>query len=1083
METTMPVTNDASKFFPPIIDSSQCVLRSRVINYLTDSLTDTTKIITVEAQAGQGKTIFIKQFLDHQKTEFLWFKIAREDIDPLKLLEEFQNCLKSFFPGFKKIAIKFLPEHNAINYDLISKTIDIYKNVIEINNKEIFFVIDDIHLIDKNSSSFTVIKSIIENSPRWMRFILSSREQIDVSDDLIATNRVCPVDNDDLSLDENEITDFLSHVCGLDLPERAVRQLLVVTEGWFMGLGLLGAQASLGDKDFISNISADTVLNKEFSKYFRRELLASIPERWHKAFLLFSLLDEIHLSLARLLAGNSEVADFLLEFSTKNLFLRAQDRQRQTFAFHHLCGQFLRERANSELSEDEKLAAYQSAGQFWRRENQNLKALNYLVMAQDYEATEELIKSLGLSFVYENKSASVAEILSQVPEPELSRFGWLALCLALSKIDTAPVAVLPILNNALSVFSQQKDDVGELVCLGFIMSLNILATGDYKDAEGMLGRASQLFFNLSDSLDDEIVLVLARSLAMGYGAYVSDFVESTRFANLALDLSRKHRLEDFEASLLMVHGYIQIFSGNHIAASAYQEQAHQMLQSSHLGMFNKLSIRMMLFNYLIAIGDAGNYFDQKNYVIDLVGHDLFHQSIAGKFCYVWEMDIAINRGSLTQALNLAEQALVKLSMSPHLRSQILHLKAYALARLGHDQEALALADESRRLRSMACGWYFIILNNILTGCVEFLCGKTQRGLELLELGITGAHQMPTAYLEVCGRLHRAEFLIEQGKLAAARADVEIGLELMERNRYLFFWGWSPNGMKKVLSFAARKGIQLDYAKRIARHCLNCDLMEDGSFVPLLQIGTLGGLKISLGSEDLLGAEDFTPAQRELLGLLLASPELKIPSEKIAVHLWPDSTSDAIKVTLDTLVSRLRKTLAEALPKTISQSYFFRGKGMIWLKHCRVDVVEFMRFARNGVKHARMQEFWQAGNAFSDAYGYWQGGFLLEVSGDEEVAVYRDTVQRQLSEMVCIWSGILEKDRRYEKAIQVLETALLGDLFNEELYARLYQIKGKFSALSARKTLNRFSDILQKEGYPPREIDELINTITERAHCN
>ncbi len=183
--------------------------------------------------------------------------------------------------------------------------------------------------------------------------------------------------------------------------------------------------------------------------------------------------------------------------------------------------------------------------------------------------------------------------------------------------------------------------------------------------------------------------------------------------------------------------------------------------------------------------------------------------------------------------------------------------------------------ESERLREEAGGLYFITLNKLLVGLTQGLCGRRDRAIALLTAGIDHARRMPTDYLEACGLLHRGQIHLDRGDHQQARCDLEAGLSLMRKNDYRHFWAWTPAAIGAVLGFAVSRGIEPGYARALAAQRLNVALQEDGTVIPRLEFLTLGGFAILYRGSTLLNAEDLTPAQREFLCILLASPGLKM----------------------------------------------------------------------------------------------------------------------------------------------------------------------------------------------------------------
>jgi DNA-binding SARP family transcriptional activator len=668
-------------------------------------------------------------------------------------------------------------------------------------------------------------------------------------------------------------------------------------------------------------------------------------------------------------------------------------------------------------------------------------------------------------------------LLRSIPEDRLRTMGWASFFLAVAHLDATPALTLPLLDQATDLFVQQHDSVGELLSLSHNISTRITTTGHYRGGEELLHRAVQLFSQVADTLDPATTILVARNLAMGYCIFLADVDEANRFGSLALTLARKEQLLNFEAALLMVMGYIRIFAGHTSLAKMYLEQAAPFVCHPEVGTFNRLAIRMMLFNFLFHEGDFANYFNQKHRLIAIFGVELVSQSIAGPFCYIWEMDIALHRGEPTTTLALAEAALAQHpSFSPHLVSQIQQLKGVALALLGRHEQALAAVAESRRLRELAGGRYFITLNKLLSGLVHALCGFHQQGIAWLDDGIADARCMPTEYLESCGLLHRAEALLANGQQSRALQDIETGIRMLGRNGYHHFWAWNPAAMTRILSLAVRHGYEPAYARRLAADRLHLSVLDDGTTIPLLDFQTLGVFKIAHQGVTLLEAEALTPVQRELLALLLAAPGLKMPQETLCHHLWPDSPQTTVKIKFDTLISRLRKTLAEALPDNTAHLYLNREKGMLWLAHCRIDAHTFLDGVKQGLVHFRLQEFWQAENVFTTVEPLWQGEFSPGAAGDDRIRHFRDTLVTSLSELAIAWSELLAKSDRLSTAVRLVDKALLHDPLNERLYALLYRLEGQRSALHSRQVLHRFKAVLRQDGYQDQEIADLLQTI-------
>lgn len=1070
----------ADKFSPPQFNPAQLLNRERLIVSLLRQNASRNGCIVVEAQPGLGKTTVIEQFLDRSDIASIWYRVDEDDTDPGYFLQAIPACLNTLWPDYPSVATtRILASGDLTPYDIPKRLEPLIADLHECLSAELYLVFDDLHNLLPHPDCLFILNTLLQSAPSTLRFILISREPLVGLDALSNMPYLIRLDNTSLAMDEQETTDLLHQIHHLDVSLQQIREIVHLTGGWTMGVRLMGLymEECRGLIDSSVPIDLKTGGWQACLDYFGTEVLTLLDESIHTPLLVLALIDEIPIKLARDLTGRPDIRQVLEELTRRNFFLTSLASDGTLFCLHHLFQLFLRNKARTELEEQTILQAYAQAGTFYLAQDNPTQAIHYYILAEEYQQLEAILREYGMVLLAANRTATLGSLLRRIPEKQLGDMGWSSLVLALTFMDSMPSRALPMLDLALTIFAERGDEVGELLSLSHSISARIITTGHYSGGERLLDRAVFLFSRRADSLDTATTILVARNLAMGYCIFLADTDEANRYGSLALALARKEQLANFEAALLMVMGYIRIFAGHSSLARMYLEQATLFVHHVEVGIFNRLAIRMMLFNYLLHNGDFYNYFEQKHQMIDVFGLDLVAQSIAGPFCFIWEMDIALNKGDLATALKLADQALAQHPpFSPHLTSQILQLKGVALALTGQADQALADADESCRLRELAGGPYFISLNKLLVGLIRGLCGLHQQGLALLDEGIADARRMPTEYLEACGLLHRSEVLLAAGNDKAARNDLESGMRLLHRNGYRHFWAWHPVAMTRSLTRSVQYGYEPAFARTLAAERLHLSLLDDGTAIPHLEIHVLGGIRVSRQGIPILEAEALTPLQRELLALLLAAPGLKLPQESICLHFWPESPQDTVRIKFDTLISRLRKTLAESLSDNTASFYLNREKGMLWLAHCRIDSHMFVDGVKQGMMHYRLQEFWQAGNMFAAIAPLWQGEFAPGVAGDDRVRHFRDSLNASLSEMALAWSDLLVRSNRLADAISVVNKALFSDPFNDRLYSLLYRLEGQRSAVHARRILDRFKSVLQQEGFCDSEITELVHTI-------
>lgn len=1067
------------KFYPPQVDTPRFLFRERIVHDLVLRCGARKPLLVVEAQAGQGKTTIIKQFLDHLGTDAAWYQVTQEDADPAFFLTALALCLANKFPNYPLTPDIEPPSGNLARVDLPSRLDQLLRPLGDILADDLYLVFDDLHLLSAHSVSLGIIGYLIERAPSHLHCILSSREPLDL-DALAALGPrdLIVLGNRELMLRNDEVADLFDQVFGITLSHETIQEISLKTDGWIMGALLVGLQMTAQHRQMPDR---NGPTGKDMREYFRGKVFAPLEPALHGPLLQLSLLEDIPVALARTLTGVPEIGVALDGLARRNVFIRRLDPAGTIFGLHHLFRQFLREKAEAELAVEHIRRIHQQAGAYFLDRDNPTKALRAYVRAKDYDAIETTLRRCGTTMLAANQTATLATILGALPAPALAGHGWTALTLALALLDFAPARALPLLSQALEVFSRSGDALGELLCLAHSIAIHITTTGHYREGADLLARAEAIFTQTADQLDVCTTILVARSLAMGHSIFLADAEGAIGYAEPALELARRENCVNFEAVLLMVIGYIRIFAGELALARPWLEQAADLLERPGVGSFNALAIRMMCFNFLFHDGDFANYHEQKNRMVATIGQVLFSQSIAGPFCHVWEMDIALNEGRFEDVLDMAAAALAQRPpLRPHLASQVLQLQAVALAKTGQPEAALDLLARSRHLRELAGGPYFLALHALIEGLVRACCGDGEAALAQLTEGIDRARRMPSAYLESGGLLHRAAVHLGRGDQERAATDLTRGLGLMRRNGYRHFWVWLPEAIRTALGFAVARGIELGYARALAAQRLDAAIRDDGMPIPHLVFRILGGFTLLRQGAVVLEAEALTPAQRELLCLLIASPDLKMAQETAQLHFWPDSPAGAAKTSFDTMLSRLRKALAGALPENTAQHYLSRDKGIVWLQHCRVDAHDFLDAVHQGLGHWRLGERWQAGNAFTRAEALWRGEFAPGVTGEDRVRVFREGLVEALHQMALVWCDHLAESDRTQQALRLAEKAVAADPLNDAPWGLLYRLRGRRSAIAARQVLTRFAKRLRDDDYTEEEIAAILDGIVTSA---
>jgi len=251
-------------------------------------------------------------------------------------------------------------------------------------------------------------------------------------------------------------------------------------------------------------------------------------------------------------------------------------------------------------------------------------------------------------------------------------------------------------------------------------------------------------------------------------------------------------------------------------------------------------------------------------------------------------------------------------------------------------------------------------------------------------------------------------------------------------------------------------------------------------VPVLQIRTLGQMEFLLGDQVVARAEDLSRSLRNLLGLLMTSPQMRVSKDEIQLALWPESRPEKARSSFDSLLLRLRKTVENVLQPHAIANYIVLQRGILCLNNCRVDAVEFLLAARRGLESMKKKNPAAARAAFAEALKWWGGPFLPGASEIERLHDFKEKLDHLYVEVVLGWSELLLAEGEYETASRILSQALPYDRANDDLVRALHQsYLAAHHPAKAGEVVRQYEESLWRAGFSPKEIQEILESFNPR----
>ncbi len=239
--TPWPASLPTTKFFLPT-SSHALIARPRLLALLQQGLQR--KLTLVSAPAGFGKTTLVAAWLrslaealpKHQP-QVAWVGLESADNDPIRFWTAVLTALEQRAPGSGQHSLALLhaqPTH-PLAYVLTTLI-----NQLAQTQTPWLVVLDDYQVISE-PAIHAQLSYLLEHQPPSVHLILLSRTDPPLSlPRLRARDQVLEVRTEHLRVTVEGTMAFFQDVMGIELPEAALQEITTRTEGWWVGLQLLG---------------------------------------------------------------------------------------------------------------------------------------------------------------------------------------------------------------------------------------------------------------------------------------------------------------------------------------------------------------------------------------------------------------------------------------------------------------------------------------------------------------------------------------------------------------------------------------------------------------------------------------------------------------------------------------------------------------------------------------------------------------------------------------------------------------------------------------------------------------------------
>lgn len=352
------------------IPNAQSRLLSR--KHLTDILNQAFEYKTtlVSAPAGYGKTSTISEWARERADQVTWISLDKADNDPIRFYGYIKAAFKKLFSGLDDIEENISPYSSTPIQIVLGELL----NALEVRDSTFFIVFEDYHCITDNAIH-ELLSFLIRYLPKGIHLIISTRHDPPI---YLARSRIQnqlkEIHQSDLSFSKAEIGTFLNGIIGLDLSESDIIKITEKTEGWAAGVQILALALTNCENrsDFIADFSGS---HSYIMNYMVTEVLYRQSTDIKRFLLQTSVLEHISGDLCDAVTQRKDSLSILEQLAGDNQFIVKLDNQRQSYRYHQLFIDVLRNMLKKEMPLQIP-EIYQRAGQWYEKNNYLNEAIN-----------------------------------------------------------------------------------------------------------------------------------------------------------------------------------------------------------------------------------------------------------------------------------------------------------------------------------------------------------------------------------------------------------------------------------------------------------------------------------------------------------------------------------------------------------------------------------------------------------------------------------------------------------------------------------------------------------------------------------
>ncbi|MFC5404299.1 LuxR C-terminal-related transcriptional regulator [Cohnella soli] len=392
----------STKLHIPQTRRDDLVERAAITELLNKGLKS--KLTSVTAPGGYGKTTALSQWLQQSAIPAVWISLGPQDNDLIAFWSYTIAAVSSKNPQFAEAVTPYLPSLKSGAFEpFLSAMIREFDGYPD----ELVIIWDDYHAIDL-APIHASVAYFLGLLPAHIHLYMASRAEMPFpTARLQTTGQMVKITIQELRFQLADGIRYFQECMGLSLSGEKIAVLVDRTEGWISGLYLaaISLQKSGNYSDFIRAFSGE---HRNISDYLFQEVFSLQTSEIQSFLLKTSIVDKMNGPLCETVTGQANCQELLEMLEQHNLFIVSLDDQRKWYRYHHLFSEFLR-----------RLFRQKYAGQ---SKELHVKAAHWL---EEHGYLEEAVEQLFMDGHHHEASALIEKHLQNLHAKRGVLYRWL----------------------------------------------------------------------------------------------------------------------------------------------------------------------------------------------------------------------------------------------------------------------------------------------------------------------------------------------------------------------------------------------------------------------------------------------------------------------------------------------------------------------------------------------------------------------------------------------------------------------------------------------------------------------------------